>query len=135
MLTSDSSERNVQAARQAGAIGYLLKENDGGTLSAAIIAAFNGEAVLDRSLAADRARNELSQSPSVKRRDPLYLLSHQERKVVALLSSGLTNREIGAQLGLTEKTVKNYLSAIFTKLNITRRTQAAALHVESLQER
>ena len=55
-------------------------------------------------------------------------------RVVALLAEGRTNKEIGEQLGLTaEKTVKNYLATIFSKLNITRRTQAAALYVEAGQ--
>jgi DNA-binding NarL/FixJ family response regulator len=58
-------------------------------------------------------------------------LSPQERRVVAFLAEGLTNKEIGDRLGLTEKTVKNYLATIFSKLNIARRTQAVALFVEA----
>ncbi len=65
--------------------------------------------------------------------EKLSQLSPQERRVVALLAGGLMNKEIGDQLGLTEKTVKNYLATIFSKLNITRRTQAAALYVEAGQ--
>jgi DNA-binding NarL/FixJ family response regulator len=74
-----------------------------------------------------------TESPRASPADKLGLLSPQEHRVVALLASGLTNKEIGDQLGLTEKTVKNYLATIFSKLNITRRTQAAALYVESGQ--
>ena len=65
--------------------------------------------------------------------EKLNQLSHQERRVVALLADGMTNKQIGEQLGLTEKTVKNYLANIFTKLNIERRTQAAALYVEAVR--
>ena len=63
--------------------------------------------------------------------EKLNQLSPQERRVVALLAGGLTNKEIGDQLGLTEKTVKNYLATIFTKLNIARRAQAATLFTEA----
>lgn len=132
ILTSSSSERHMQDAIAAGAKGYLLKENDGPALAAALRAVVRGESVLDPSMAGqviNLVRNRGTPSPAEK----LAQLSPQERRVVALLAGGRTNKEIGDQLGLTEKTVKNYLATIFSKLNITRRTQAAALYVEAGQ--
>ena len=130
ILTSSSSERHMHDAIAAGAKGYLLKENDGSSLAAALRAVARGDSVLDPSMAAqvlNLVKNRGLTTPTEK----LGLLSPQERRVVALLAGGLTNKEIGDQLGLTEKTVKNYLATIFSKLNITRRTQAAALYVEA----
>jgi two-component system response regulator DevR len=130
ILTSSSSERHMHDAIAAGAKGYLLKENDGATLAQALHTVARGDSVIDPSMAGqvlNLVRNKGTQSPAEK----LSVLSPQERRVVALLASGLTNKEIGDQLGLTEKTVKNYLATIFNKLNITRRTQAAALYVEA----
>lgn len=132
ILTSSSSERHMHDAIAAGAKGYLLKENDGASLAAALRAVARGDSVLDPSMAAqvlNLVKNRGQPTPAEK----LSQLSPQERRVVALLAGGLMNKEIGDQLGLTEKTVKNYLATIFSKLNITRRTQAAALYVEAGQ--
>jgi two-component system, NarL family, response regulator DevR len=130
ILTSSSSERHMHDAIGAGARGYLLKENEGSALAAALRTVARGDSVLDPSMAGqvlNLVRHKGTQSAA----DKLAALSPQERRVVALLASGLTNKEIGDQLSLTEKTVKNYLATIFNKLNITRRTQAAALYVEA----
>lgn len=130
ILTSSSSERHMHDAIAAGAKGYLLKENDGNALATALRAVFRGDSVLDPSMAGqvlNLVRNRGVATPAER----LAQLSPQERRVVALLAGGRTNKEIGDQLGLTEKTVKNYLATIFSKLNITRRTQAAALYVEA----
>ena len=132
ILTSSSSERHMHDAIAAGATGYLLKENDGASLAAALRAVARGDSVLDPSMAA-QVLNLVKHRGQTTPAEKLRLLSPQERRVVALLTSGLTNKEIGDQLGLTEKTVKNYLATIFSKLNITRRTQAAALFAESGQ--
>lgn len=132
ILTSSSSERHMHEAIAAGAKGYLLKENDGAALASALRTVFRGDSVLDPSMAGqvlNLVKNRGTLTPAEK----LSLLSPQERRVVALLAGGRTNKEIGDQLGLTEKTVKNYLATIFSKLNITRRTQAAALYVEAGQ--
>jgi two-component system, NarL family, response regulator DevR len=132
ILTSSSNERHVQEAMAAGAQGYLLKDNDGATLSAALHKVAAGLPVLDPALAGQVLNLvKIGSSPSAA--EKLRLLSHQEHRVVALLASGLTNKEIGDRMELTEKTVKNYLATIFTKLQITRRTQAAALFVEAGQ--
>ncbi len=130
ILTSSSSERHMQDAIAAGAKGYLLKENDGASLASALRAVARGDSVLDASMAG-KVMNLVKNRGAPGAAEKLAQLSPQEHRVVALLASGLTNKEIGDQLGLTEKTVKNYLATIFSKLNITRRTQAAALFVEA----
>jgi two-component system, NarL family, response regulator DevR len=134
ILTSSTDERNVQEAISAGAFGYLLKDNDGATLAGAIAQVASGQSVLDPTLANQvlrlvKARHENSAA------DRLKALSPQERRVVELLTEGLTNKEIGERLGLTEKTVKNYLAVVFDKLGIQRRAQAAALFTEVNRER
>lgn len=130
ILTSSSSERNMHEAISAGAKGYLLKENDGNTLATALCAVARGDSVIDPSMAG-QVLNLVRHGGTQSAAEKLNALSPQERRVVALLAGGLTNKEIGEQLGLTEKTVKNYLATIFSKLNLTRRTQAAALYVEA----
>ena len=130
ILTSSSNERNVQEAMTAGAQGYLLKDNDGASLAAGLRSVAAGNAVLDPSMAG-QVLNLVRHRPRLSPAEKLNQLSFQERRVVALLADGLTNKQIGDQLGLTEKTVKNYLATIFTKLNIERRTQAATLFVEA----
>jgi DNA-binding NarL/FixJ family response regulator len=130
ILTSSSSERHMHDAIAAGAKGYLLKENDGAALAAGLRAVVRGDSVLDPSMAG-QVLNLVKNRGTPTAAEKLSLLSPQEHRVVALLAGGRTNKEIGDQLGLTEKTVKNYLATIFSKLNITRRTQAAALYVEA----
>lgn len=130
ILTSSNSERNVHEAISAGAKGYLLKENDGTALAAALRAVAKGDSVLDPVMAS-QVLNIVRPGGTQNALDRLNALAPQERRVVALLAGGKTNKEIADQLGLTEKTIKNYLAAIFSKLNITRRTQAAALYVEA----
>jgi two-component system response regulator DevR len=130
ILSSSESERHVQEAMSAGARGYLLKDNDGAALAGALRNVAGGQSVIDPSLAGqvmNLVRNRGTPSAAEK----LSQLSPQERRVVALLAAGLTNKEIGGQLGLTEKTVKNYVATIFTKLNIARRAQAATLYTEA----
>jgi len=130
ILTSSTDERHVHEAIAIGAHGYLLKETDGASLVAAVKRAAAGHSVLDPSLA-DQLLNLMKRPPGAAPADRLALLSSQERRVLALLADGLTNKGIGDQLGLTEKTVKNYLSNIFDKLQIARRAQAAAFYVKA----
>lgn len=129
VLTSSSNERNVQEALSAGARGYLLKDNDGAALASGLRTVAGGQPVLDPSMAS-QVLNLVKNRGEMSAAGKLSQLSPQERRVVAYLADGLTNKEIGDRLGLTEKTVKNYLATIFSKLNIARRTQAAALFVE-----
>jgi len=130
ILTSSTDERHVHEAIAIGAHGYLLKENDGASLVASIKRAAAGHSVLDPSLA-DQVLNLMKHPSAAGPADRVALLSPQERRVLALLADGLTNKGIGDQLGLTEKTVKNYLSNIFDKLQVKRRAQAAAFYVKA----
>jgi DNA-binding NarL/FixJ family response regulator len=132
VLTSNSNERNVQEAMLAGAKGYLLKDNDGATLAAALRSVAGGSSVLDASMT-NQVLNLVRHRGNLSAEEKFHQLSPQERRVVAFLADGLTNKEIGDRLGLTEKTVKNYLATIFTKLNIARRAQAAALYAEAVR--
>lgn len=133
ILTSATDERHVQQAISAGACGYLLKDNDGATLAAAILQVASGRSVLDPTIA-DQIVRMMKRGPELSATDRMKLLSFQEQRVVALLTQGCTNKEIGDELGLTEKTVKNYLATIFDKLGISRRAQAAALYTEAQRD-
>lgn len=130
ILTSSNNERNLQDAMNAGAQGYLLKDVAGAALAEALRTVAGGRSVLDPSMA-DQALNLVKHRQEPSAADKLGQLSPQERKVVAYLADGLTNKEIGDRLGLTEKTVKNYLSTVFSKLNISRRAQAATLFAKA----
>lgn len=128
VLSSFADDRLVLDALSAGADGYLLKEIDGDGLVRAIESVASGRSVLDPAITAhviNRARS--AGSPSEQ--DKLNHLSPQERRVVALVAEGKTNKEIGQEMRLSDKTVKNYLSNAMDKLKLTRRSQAAALYV------
>jgi len=114
-LTSYADEQAVTAAVLAGAAGYVLKDAGYKALVCAIRDAAAGRPALDPRLA----------EPVIARLQRAEALSPQERRVLDLVVHGKTNKEIGADLGLSDKTVKNYLSNVFQKLGITRRTQAA----------
>ena len=129
ILTSSTDERRVHEAIALGAHGYLLKENDGASLVAAIVRVAAGHSVLDPSIS-DQMVNLMKRGNEPTTAERLSVLSPQERRVLALLAEGLTNKGIGDRLGLTEKTVKNYLSNVFDKLNIANRAQAAALYAQ-----
>jgi DNA-binding NarL/FixJ family response regulator len=124
MLTSFADEEALFDAVMAGAAGYVLKEIHGSDLVGAIKTVASGQSLLDpRSTAQMLARLRRN----VTRKDPLADLSQQERKILELIGEGLTNRQIGERLFIAEKTVKNYVSSLFSKLGMQRRTQAAAL--------
>jgi two-component system response regulator DevR len=116
-LTSHSDEQAVLSTVFAGASGYLLKDVGHQALVRAIRDAAAGRPVLD----------SIVSQPVAQRMQSADSLSAQERRVLALVVEGKTNKEIGASLGLSDKTVKNYLSNAFQKLQVTRRSQAAAL--------
>ncbi|HVU18940.1 MAG TPA: response regulator transcription factor [Candidatus Didemnitutus sp.] len=130
ILTSSTDERTVHDAVAAGAQGYLLKESDSASLAQAIRQVASGHSVLDPTLT-DHVVRLMKNRPEPRPAEKLALLSGQERKVLALLSEGLTNKEIGERLNLTEKTVKNYLATVFDKLGVARRAQAAALFTQA----
>ncbi|WP_432546021.1 response regulator [Kineococcus sp. SYSU DK004] len=122
VLTSYDDDEALLASVLAGASGYLLKEIRTTDLVASVRAVAAGESLLDPR-AVEEVRRRL-QDPLAA--DPrLAELTGQERRVLAALSEGLTNREIGRELHLAEKTVKNYVSSVLAKLGLASRTQAA----------
>jgi DNA-binding NarL/FixJ family response regulator len=123
MLTSYGDDDALFDAIMAGAAGYVLKQIRGTDLAAAVRTVASGESLLDPE-AAGRVMNRMRERAT--RSDPLAGLTEQERRVLELIGEGLTNRQIGEQMFLAEKTVKNYTSALFAKLGMERRTQAAA---------
>jgi len=127
-LTSVVDDRLVDEAIRSGGHGYLLKEIDGRGLVQAILDVAAGKSILDPSITA-RVMNLVKTGANQPKL--LDSLSPQERRVLALIAEGKTNKEVGLDLNLSEKTVKNYLANIFDKLNITRRAQAAAIFVRS----
>ena len=123
MLTSYGDDEALFDAIMAGAAGYVLKQIRGTDLAGAVRAIASGESLLDPE-AAGRVMTRMREQ--VVRSDPLAGLTDQERRVLELIGEGLTNRQIGEQMFLAEKTIKNYTSALFAKLGMERRTQAAA---------
>ncbi len=123
MLTSFGDDEALFDAIMAGAAGYVLKQIRGTDLVGAVRTVAAGESMLDPEAASKvmaRMRDQANRS------DPLAGLTAQERKILELIGEGLTNRQIGERMYLAEKTVKNYVSALFAKLGMERRTQAAA---------
>lgn len=126
LLTSFADEEAAMAAILAGASGYLLKDIGHDLLLRAIADAAAGRSVLDWE-AAQRARERMKARGGTEIWPVRKTLSSQQRRILELVVRGKTNREIAAALGLSEKTVKNYLSNAFEKLGVARRAQAAAL--------
>ncbi|HET7386904.1 MAG TPA: response regulator transcription factor [Nocardioidaceae bacterium] len=129
ILTSYDDDEALFASILAGASGYVLKQISGTDLVDGIRKVAAGESLIDPSLTArliDRVRNGPPEPPE------LAHLTEQERKVLALIAEGLTNRQIGERLFLAEKTVKNYVSSLLSKLGLERRTQAAVLAAKLL---
>jgi DNA-binding NarL/FixJ family response regulator len=123
MLTSFGDDEALFDAIMAGAAGYVLKQIRGTDLVGAVRTVASGRSLLDP----DAARKVMARMrEQASRSDPLAGLTGQERKILELIGEGLTNRQIGERMYLAEKTVKNYVSALFAKLGMERRTQAAA---------
>jgi two-component system, NarL family, response regulator DevR len=124
ILTSYDDDEALFAAIMAGASGYVLKQIRGADLIEAVRQVADGKSLIDPSMTAkvlERVRHPQTVAPE------LADLTEQERKLLALIAEGLTNRQIGERMFLAEKTVKNYVSSILSKLNLERRTQAAVL--------
>lgn len=124
MLTSYADDEAVLASIMAGASGYLLKQTRGQDLLDAIGRVLRGESLLDpvvTSRVLERVRSVGQGKP-----DELSLLSEQERKILDLIAQGKTNKEIAEDVFLSDKTVKNYVSSILSKLDLRRRSEAAA---------
>ena len=128
MLTSYSDDEALFGAIMAGAAGYLLKQVAGTDLVGAVRAVAAGGSLLDpRATAVVLERLRKGAEPE----DPRYAsLSPQERRILGLIADGLTNRQIGNELFLAEKTVKNYVSSLLHKLGMSRRTEAAVYAAE-----
>jgi DNA-binding NarL/FixJ family response regulator len=123
MLTSYGEDEALFDAIMAGAAGYVLKQIRGTDLAGAVRTVASGESLLDPE-AAGRVMKRIRDQAA--RSDPLAGLTDQERRILELIGEGLTNRQIGERMFLAEKTIKNYTSALFTKLGMERRAQAAA---------
>jgi two-component system response regulator DevR len=124
MLTSYDDDEALFSAIMAGASGYLLKLITGSDVVDAVRRVASGQSLIDPALTSrvlERLRAGPAEAPA------LAALSEQEHKVLTLIAEGLTNRQIGSQMFLSEKTVKNYVSNILTKLDLESRTQAAVL--------
>ncbi|HEX2896160.1 MAG TPA: response regulator transcription factor [Marmoricola sp.] len=124
ILTSYDDDEALFAAIMAGAAGYVLKEIRGSDLVDGIRRVAAGQSLIDPALTA-KVLERVRKGPSVA--PELAELTEQERKLLGLIAEGLTNRQIGEQMFLAEKTVKNYVSSILAKLGLERRTQAAVL--------
>ena len=125
MLTSYPDEEAVLSAIIAGASGYLLKQVRGRDLVAALESVGRGDSLLDPAVT-ERVLERVRRVASGGERDDLADLTAQERKILMLVADGKTNKEIAAEVFLSDKTVKNYVSSILAKLNLQRRAQAAA---------
>jgi len=122
MLTSFSDDEALFESILAGASGYVLKEVRGGELVTSIRRVAAGETLLDPAVTT-RVLERLRRGPEED--DRLKGLTDQERRILELLADGLTNRQIAEQMILAEKTVKNYVSNLLSKLGMSRRTEAA----------
>ncbi|WP_212824104.1 response regulator transcription factor [Catellatospora sp. TT07R-123] len=126
ILTSYEDDEALFAAIMAGAAGYVLKQIKGTDLVDGVRRVAAGQSLLDPAVTArvlDRIRNPRHEP------DQLKALTDQERKILGYVADGLTNRQIAAEMFLAEKTVKNYVSSLLTKLGLERRTQAAVFAV------
>jgi len=130
-LTAFADESAVVSAVFSGADGYLLKEIGGEALVSAIKTVAQGQSILDPAVTnavLDHLRSISTPGDMVRSE-----LSRQEQQVLALVAEGKTNKEIAAALGLSYKTVKNYLSNVFQKIQVTHRSEAAAFYVRQTQ--
>ena len=126
ILTAYDDDEAINAAVLAGASGYVLKEVRGNRLIENMRTVAGGGSLLGSSLSrrvVERIRDEHREDPR------LEALTTRENEVLSLIAEGLTNRQIGESLALAEKTVKNYVSSLLSKLGLQRRTQAAVLRV------
>jgi DNA-binding NarL/FixJ family response regulator len=126
-MTSFIEEEKVTAALEAGASGYVLKDAEAEEVAAAVRSAYAGEVHLDPAVArllAQRMRAKKSTE------EPAEPLTDREKDVIRLLGQGMSNKEIGSQLFITERTARTYVSNILGKLGLASRTQAALYAVE-----
>jgi DNA-binding NarL/FixJ family response regulator len=125
MLTSFADDQALFASILAGAAGYVLKQINGEDLLRALRTVAGGDSLLDASVTST-VLERLRSGKHLLRDERLARLSPQEERILQLVADGLTNKQIGDQLGLAEKTVKNYMSSVLSKLRVGRRAEAAA---------
>ncbi|RMB85531.1 response regulator transcription factor [Streptomyces shenzhenensis] len=125
MLTSYADDEALFDAIMAGASGYVLKAIRGNELLTAVRDVAAGRSLLDP-VATSRVLERLRDGGTARADDRLTRLTDQERRILDLIGEGLTNRQIGERLHLAEKTIKNYVSSLLSKLGMRRRSQAAA---------
>ena len=125
MLTSYPDEEAVLSAIVAGASGYLLKQVRARDLVTALEAVGRGESLLDPAVT-EKVLDRVRRIATSAYTDELAQLTAQEQKILLLVAEGKTNKEIATEVFLSDKTVKNYVSSILSKLNLQRRAQAAA---------
>jgi len=130
ILTSFTNDDFIYEAITSGAQGYLMKEIDPAGLVRAIQDIAAGKSILAPDITAGVLR--LMRSGGRQEGPDLSILSAQERRVLALVAEGKTNKQIGDDLGLSDNTVKNYLCSVFDKLQVRRRSQAAAFYVQAM---
>ncbi len=123
MLTGSEDKDKLLAALKAGARGYVLKGVSARELARVVRAAVAGEVYVSPSIAAEMLVS-LTQGRAP---DPLQELTEREREILALIGTGLTNREIGDRVFLSEKTIKHYVTNILQKLQVRSRVEAALL--------
>jgi len=131
-LTSFADEHTIEEASLSGAQGYLLKDIASHALVRAIKTVASGQPLTDSRIAKHAIgwRHPLTTAPVQSRRP---LLSPQELRLLPLVAAGYTNKEMAESLDLSEKTVKNYLANIYSKLQISRRSQVAAFYASSFK--
>ena len=127
ILTSYDDDEALFAAVMAGAAGYLLKEIRGSSLVDAIRQVAAGRSLMDPKVTGRLLARLRDGEPEDRR---IQALTGRDREILALITDGLTNRQIGEHLHLAEKTIKNYVSSLLAKLNMQRRTQAAVFGAE-----
>jgi len=125
MLTSFADDEALFASIMAGASGYVLKQINAAELLRAIRAVGRGESLLDPAVTTS-VLDRLRKGKHLMQDEKLARLSPQEERILTAVADGKTNREIGDDLHLAEKTVKNYVSSILSKLEVVRRAEAAA---------
>ena len=125
MLTTFSDDEALFASIMAGAAGYVLKQIKGADLVRAVQTVGRGESLLDPAVTKG-VLDRLRRGKHLLKDERLARLSAQEERILELIAQGKTNREIGDQLHLAEKTVKNYVTSILSKLEVARRAEAAA---------
>jgi two-component system response regulator DevR len=132
MLTSFADDEALFQAIMAGAAGYVLKQIRSGELVDAVRRVAAGQSLLDPAVTA-RVLERLRRGPDED--ELIARLSPQEHEVLVLLAEGLTNRQIAAQLYLAEKTIKNYVTSVLSKMGMARRTEAAVYAATHLDKR